>query len=212
LRPCGGRSGDGCMIDRRVLFFGDSLVAGVGDPEGRGWVGRIVASSFEAGMPLTAYNLGVRRETSVEVAARFHAEAVPRLIPGAECSVVFSFGANDATIEAGRLRVDPERSLESLGAVLNRAGGLDLRALVVGPAPVDDAEQTDRIEALSRSSGRICAERSVPFVDTVGELRDSEVWCQEVAAGDGAHPSAPGYELLADLILRAGWHDWLQAA
>ena len=44
--------------DRRVLFFGDSIVAGVGDPEGRGWVGRVVAASFASGLPLTAYPLG----------------------------------------------------------------------------------------------------------------------------------------------------------
>jgi hypothetical protein len=82
------------MIDRRVLFFGDSLVAGVGDPEGRGWVGRVVEASFGAGMPLTAYNLGVRRETSVEIAGRWQAEAPPRLTPEAECSVVFSSAAS----------------------------------------------------------------------------------------------------------------------
>jgi lysophospholipase L1-like esterase len=199
------------MIDRRVLFFGDSLVAGVGDPEGRGWVGRIVASSFEAEMPLTAYNLEVRRQTSVEIAARFQAEVTPRLTPGADCGVVFSFGANDTTIEAGRLRVEPERSLESLCAAIDLAGGLDLRTLVVGPAPVDDGGQTDRIEALSRASSEICEERSVPFVDVVCELRDSEVWRQELTAGDGAHPGAPGYGLLADLVLTAGWHDWLRA-
>lgn len=50
--------------DRRVLFFGDSLVAGVRDPAGKGWVGRVVAASFAEGLALTAYNLGVRGETS----------------------------------------------------------------------------------------------------------------------------------------------------
>jgi hypothetical protein len=47
------------MADRRILFFGDSLVAGVGDPSGDGWVGRVVAASCAAGLPVTAYNLGV---------------------------------------------------------------------------------------------------------------------------------------------------------
>src|SRR4029077_13817605 len=44
--------------ERRVLFFGASLVAGVGDPAGLGWVGRVVAASFALDVPLTAYNLG----------------------------------------------------------------------------------------------------------------------------------------------------------
>lgn len=133
------------MIDRRVLFFGDSLVAGVGDPEGRGWVGRVVTASFGAEVPLTAYNLGVRRQTSVEVAARWQAEAAPRLSPAADCSVVFSFGANDTTIENGCLRVEPEDSLAALVAVIDRATDANLPALIVGPAPVDDEPQTNRI-------------------------------------------------------------------
>jgi acyl-CoA thioesterase-1 len=67
------------VVDRRVLFFGDSLVAGVSDPMGLGWVGRVVAASFAAGTPLTAYNLGVRAETSVQLASRWRQETGPRL-------------------------------------------------------------------------------------------------------------------------------------
>jgi acyl-CoA thioesterase I len=40
-------------------------VAGTGDAEARGWVGRIATE-----VPMTAYNLGVRRETSTQVLAR----------------------------------------------------------------------------------------------------------------------------------------------
>lgn len=198
------------MIDRRVLFFGDSLVAGVGDPEGRGWVGRVVEACFQVGAPITSYNLGVRRQTSVEIADRWQAEAGPRLTPGAECSVVFSFGANDTTIEDGHLRVEPERSLESLGAVIDQAVALELRMLVVGPAPVDDDTQTSRISALSANFEKLCEERRVPFVDVVGELRDSEIWQHEVRTGDGAHPAAQGYALLADLLFKRGLGEWLR--
>jgi acyl-CoA thioesterase I len=75
------------VSDRRLLFFGDSLIAGVGDPTGRGWVGRVVAASFENGLPLTGYNLGVRRETSEQVAGRWHDEALPRMLPEADASM-----------------------------------------------------------------------------------------------------------------------------
>lgn len=43
--------------DRRVLFVGDSIVAGVGDPQGRGWVGRIGEAAWASGLPPTAYAL-----------------------------------------------------------------------------------------------------------------------------------------------------------
>lgn len=39
-----------------VCFVGDSFVAGFGDPEHRGWVGRVAAGSAA-----TVYNLGIRR-------------------------------------------------------------------------------------------------------------------------------------------------------
>jgi hypothetical protein len=44
------------MANRRVIFFGDSHVAGVGDPSGLGRGARVVAASFASGTPLTAYN------------------------------------------------------------------------------------------------------------------------------------------------------------
>jgi hypothetical protein len=46
-------------------------------------------------------------------------------------------------------------------------------------------------------------------VAVVGELRDSEVWREELRAGDGAHPGAAGYALLTDLVLANGFADWL---
>jgi len=88
------RADPAAIGDRRVLFFGDSFVAGVGDPTGLGWVGRVVAASHAAGAAMTAYNLGVRGETSVEVAVRWRAESRPRMVADAGYGVVFSFGVN----------------------------------------------------------------------------------------------------------------------
>ncbi len=108
----------------RVACFGDSFVAGVGDPLGQGWVGRVVAAAFAAGQPLTAYNLGVRRETSVDVATRWQREAQPRLPAGVERRVVVCVGANDTTVEDGVQRVASAQSC----AALDAAGGYDVLA------------------------------------------------------------------------------------
>jgi acyl-CoA thioesterase-1 len=54
----------------RICFFGDSFVNGTGDDDALGWVGRAVASARHAGRDVTAYNLGVRGDTSADVAAR----------------------------------------------------------------------------------------------------------------------------------------------
>ncbi|MGY4098205.1 hypothetical protein ACW2Q0_01365 [Nocardia sp. R16R-3T] len=42
--------------DLRVCFIGDSFVAGVGDPQGLGWVGRPAAGTYTTGQPLAADN------------------------------------------------------------------------------------------------------------------------------------------------------------
>ena len=200
------------MTDRRVLFFGDSLVASAGDPTGLGWVGRVVAASFSAGLPITSYNLGVRGETSVQVAARVRQETGPRLSSGADTRVVVSFGANDTTIEDGGRRVEAERSRGALGEILERGAGIGLPVLVVGPAPVDGAEQNRRIQRLSADFGELCAASGVPFVAVIEALLASDVWSKQVADGDGAHPGAAGYEALAQLVLAGGWMDWLRSS
>lgn len=199
------------MDDLRVLFFGDSFVAGVGDPRGQGWVGRAVTAAFAAGRPLTAYDLGVRRETSVEVAVRWRFEATPRLVRDADCRVVFAVGANDTTLERDSPRVDPDRSCLALGKMLDQAAGLRLPAAVAGPPPVGDAAQQARVVALTDAFAEVCARRGVPFWPVAETLLASPTWLDEAAAGDGAHPAAGGYELLAQTLLDAGLLAWLQA-
>ena len=197
------------MADRRVLFFGDSLVAGVGDPVGLGWVGRVVAASFGAGLPVTGYNLSVRGETSVQIGSRWRQETRARFGPGADTRVVLSFGTNDATIAGGQRRVGEDGSCGAVRVILERAAMIGVPAFVVGPAPVDDPEQNRRIQALSVAFGNVCAARGTPFVSVVESLLASHVWRGQVAHGDGAHPAAEGYEALAQLVLASGWTDWL---
>lgn len=204
----------GCPLsaDRRVLFLGDSFVAGAGDPAALGWPGRVCAAAWAAGVPVTPYNLGVRRETSEEVAARWRAEAGPRLAAGADCRVTVSFGANDMVCEGDGPRLAPARSAEVLAALLGEAASLGLPAFVVGPAPVGDPRDDRRIVALTARYAHVAAAAAVPFVPVAPALLATPVWRAEAAAGDGAHPGAGGYAALADLVLAGGWLDWLRSA
>ena len=197
-------------IDRRVLFFGDSFVAGVGDPTGRGWVGHVVEASFAAGLPLTAYNLGVRRETVVEVAARWEDEARPRLRADAAYGVVVGVGVNDTTVQDGGLRVDPGLAVDALGRVLDGVAALGLPVFVVGPGPSGDKAQDERIRTLSAAFAGVAAGRGVPFVAVLDALCADASWTAEAAAGDGTHPGAGGYAALARLVLDSGWTAWLE--
>lgn len=67
------------MSDVRICFVGDSFVNGTGDPDYLGWTGRICVRTRQEGHDITYYNLGVRRETSIDIAARWQEEVSRRL-------------------------------------------------------------------------------------------------------------------------------------
>src|SRR5258705_13241464 len=89
------------MAQMRVCFIGDSFVSGTYDDECLGWVGRIAAAARKRNHDLSAYNLGIRGETSVQTARRWRAEAEVRQSPQQEGRLGFEFGVNDAREEAG---------------------------------------------------------------------------------------------------------------
>ena len=197
--------------DLRVCFVGDSFVAGVGDREHLGWTGRLCAASERAGLPVTRYVLGVRRQTTAEVAARWASECRIRLAGGDWAPrVVLSTGVNDTTEEDGGVRLDPRRSVAALEEMISGAAGAGWPVLVVGPPAVADDAQNQRIADLDELFARTCAAHGVPYVPVVATLAADPTWRAEVAAGDGAHPGAAGYALLADLV-RPSWERWIAA-
>jgi acyl-CoA thioesterase I len=199
----------GKAAPRCVLFLGDSLVAGVGDEDGGGWVARIIAACHTRGMPVTAYNLGVRGETSLQVAARWRAEAAPRMRAGADHRLVVSFGTNDTTIEDGAVRTNPEHSTRALSGILDQAQSLGFAPFVIGPAALDDDDQNARIADLTARFAGVCEQHGTPFIGLLEPLLASSVWMSEVAEGDGAHPGAAGYESLTRVLLDGGLLGWL---
>lgn len=176
--------------DVRVCFVGDSFVAGYGDPEHRGWVGRVAA-----GAAVTAYNLGIRRDSSADVLARWAAECGRRLPAEVDGRIVMSFGVNDVVQD-----VAPATSVANLAALLDEIAQAGHRVLVVGPPPVADDARNALIMALSSAFAVVCDAAGVPFVAVVDTLVADPVWRAEVAAGDGAHPGAAGYARLATLV------------
>lgn len=191
--------------DHRVCFVGDSFVQGTGDAAGGGWVLRVTAAAADAGYDITAYNLGVRRDTSADIAARWQAECDARL--RAECSpyLVFSFGANDMTADGTSLRVPMPASLENFRNILTEARAR-CPVLVIGPPPVGEAGQDTRIIALCATYALLAAELGVPYLPLAESLTNDPAWKRAVAAGDGTHPGGSGYALVAERVLQ--WPAW----
>ncbi|TXH05515.1 MAG: hypothetical protein E6R07_01520 [Nevskiaceae bacterium] len=191
--------------DQRICFVGDSFVAGVGDPEHLGWVGRVCARAAADGHALTAYNLGVRRETSADISGRWQAECARRLPPGCSARVVFSFGVNDMVMEAGRERVAPPDSAANLQRLLE-AARRHYDVAMIGPPPVADEALDQRVAALTQRYSDLCAQLSLPYLPMHAALHASDAWMHEVRLGDGAHPRAAGYAAFAARV--ADWKDW----
>src|SRR5688572_23930749 len=143
-----------------LVFLGASLVAGVGDPKGQGWVTRVVGRTHHPDLELTAYNLGVRGNTSADVLARWRAECAPRWAGRAEKRLVVSVGANDAATG-----VTLARHRLNLANILDDASSLGIGTFVVSPPPTDDEELNGKLDVLVESQGDVCSRRNVPFVD-----------------------------------------------
>ncbi len=192
--------------DHRVCFIGDSFVQGAGDPECRGWVGRVAAHARTSGFDVSAYNLGVRGNTSGDVLARWERESVLRYPPGCARYIVFSFGANDAYHENGASRVAEEASADNFSRLL-QAARAQHQLLAVGPPPVsDDPAHDHRIVQLCTRYQERAQALAIPYLPLASRLLANDVWRRDVAVQDGTHPGAAGYALLAALVLE--WPAW----
>jgi lysophospholipase L1-like esterase len=190
----------------RICFVGDSFVNGTGDPSCLGWAGRICVAAQQLGHDITYYNLGIRRQTSTDIAHRWKAEVSCRLPEGCDGRIVFSFGVNDTVLEHGKVRVEVAESVENTRQILS--GALHMfPTIMVGPSPGMNEEQNLRIAHLSDSFARVCDELGVPYLPVLASLQQSGVWSREAAANDSAHPRAAGYAALADLV--QNWSAWL---
>jgi lysophospholipase L1-like esterase len=191
--------------DIGLCFVGDGFVAGYGDPKALGWVSRVVGRTTTQDADLTAYNLGVRDDSSADVMQRWRSECAPRWAGRSERRLVVGVGARD--VPAG---VSTARSRLNLANVLDEAATSGIATFVVGPTPTLDADTNARIEVLAGAQADVCDRRNVPFVDCFRPLVHHDQWLSDLAAGDGVHPGQAGYGLIAWLVLHYGWQRWLQ--
>lgn len=191
--------------DLRICFVGDSYVNGTNDPAYLGWTGRIAIAARRKGYPLTYYNLGVRRETSSDIARRWRQEVQVRFPSSCMPFVVFAFGANDTTVEGGLPRVAETQSVENARRILH-AAKQRYAVVMIGPPPNADLEQNQRTRRLSALFAEVARSEGAPFLAVFEHLAADAVWMSEVCAGDGAHPNAGGYAKLAALV--ESWPDW----
>jgi lysophospholipase L1-like esterase len=192
--------------DVALVFLGSSLVVGLGDPKGQGWVTRVVGRTHHPDVELTAYNLGIRGDTSADLLGRWRTEVPLRWAGRTERRLVISTGTDDVT--AG---ITLARHRLNLANLLDDATSNGVSTFVIGPPPTADTETNDRLAVLVEAQADVCGRRSVPFVDCFTPLNGHDQWRSELAASTiPDHPGQAGYGLIAWLVLHNGWGDWLR--
>ena len=197
------------MAQMRICFIGDSFVSGAYDDECLGWAGRIAAAARKRNHDVSAYNLGIRGETSVQIARRWRAEAEVRQSPQQEGRLVFEFGVNDVREVAGRRQLQSAQSMDAAGEILQAARRWK-PTLMIGPPPGGDDGRNMRVKQLSDAFAKLCAELKVPYFDSYTPLVNSPTFIANTRSVDGTHPSADGYAEWARVIDRwSAWREWL---
>ena len=171
---------------------------GTGDEAALGWTGRLCAAANTSNIPITYYNLGIRRDTSKDILLRWENECSLRLPDSCDGRVVISCGTNDAAIENGKVRVDSVESCTNVRSILRRAK--QYTVLMVGPPPVLDDEQNERIKDLSLAFAYETQALGVPYIDLFSALCSDSAYKREVSRNDGAHPRSEGYSRMAHIV------------
>jgi len=216
------------MTELRICFVGDSITQGTKDDTALGWPGRLVAAARAQGHDLTCYNLGIRRDTSKDIERRWKAEVEARLPATAPGAVVFMFGINDMQSADGNLfRVPPPESAKAARAMIAEAKER-WPVLWISPVPPVPGHRTKdafpdleedyvnvRAKKLVEAYAHVAKELEVPYLDLYTPLSTRSFtrwrWLRALKAGDGIHPTANGYALMARLIGRwDAWRDWLE--
>ena len=197
------------MAQMRICFIGDSFVSGAYDDECLGWVGRICAAARRRKHDVSPYNLGVRGETSVQIARRWRTEAEMRQSPQQEGRLVFEFGVNDAREVNGKRQIEAAQSLLTAREVLATAAAWK-PTLMIGPPPGGDQARNVRVKELSDGIAKLCGELGVPYFDSFTALTASSIFIPSTKSVDGTHPNAAGYAEWSRLIDEwPAWREWL---
>jgi acyl-CoA thioesterase-1 len=169
-----------------VVFFGDSLTAGQGVSSEEAFPALLAARMRAAGIELSAVNLGKSGETTAGGLSRLDCVLDQR-----PAVLVLELGVND-----GLMRVSLDRIARNLAVIIERAQAAGARVLLVGmklPLTYDPAYRNGFEKVYADLAGRYRV-AFLPFLlEGVGGV-------PRLNQGDGLHPTAEGYRVVASVV------------
>jgi lysophospholipase L1-like esterase len=193
------------MINR-ILCFGDSLVLGVGDSKGLGWVGRLNLEHHNKNLRNFIYNLGDYGETSSELLNRFEIEARKRFerTNNFNYSFIIATGINDTriNIKSGKEKVKIDDFKNNIQKLINLCKIMKKEVIFLGLTPVIEEKVQNRMgtkfinSKISEYNDVIkkqCEKNNIEFIDIFDKINENMIL-------DGIHPNDKGYNLIAKEI------------
>jgi lysophospholipase L1-like esterase len=186
--------------ERRVVFMGDSITDN--------W-SKTSFGGFFPGKPYV--NRGIGAQTTGQMLIRFRADVIalkPRV-------VVILAGTNDVSGNAGP--VAPEAIQDNLASMAELARVAGIKVVLASLLPVTDAKvdasgkpiqrTTDRppetLRALNGWIARYARKHGHVFLDYFTAMIDERGALKAELTGDGLHPNAAGYTIMAPLAEKA---------
>jgi len=172
--------------ERVIVALGDSLTAGLGVAADEAYPARLEARLAREGYTYRVVNAGVSGDTTAGGLRRV--DWVLRAKP--EIAIV-ALGAND-----GLRAQSPQTMRENLTAIVKRLQAAGARVLLVGMRlpPNYGADYTNEFQAVFPEVARSTGAAFMPF------LLDGVAADTRLNQPDGIHPSAAGYQVIADRL------------
>jgi acyl-CoA thioesterase-1 len=172
--------------ERVIVALGDSLTAGLGVAADEAYPARLEARLAREGYAYRVVNAGVSGDTTAGGLRRV--DWVLRAKP--EIAIV-ALGAND-----GLRAQSPQAMRENLTAIVKRLQAAGARVLLVGMRlpPNYGADYTAQFQAVFPEVARSTGAAFMPF------LLDGVAADTRLNQPDGIHPTAAGYQVIADRL------------
>jgi lysophospholipase L1-like esterase len=191
------------MLPQKIVVFGGSSIAGVGDPVGGGFIDRLKRWHQLQNPTNILFNLGVNGDTTNELISRLLPEAALRK-PGL---IIISVGSNDV-YRKDSINAPKQTTLENYKSNIHKLieQSLSLCPVVFLSAfPINESKTTPMKgwghttfylkkdqEEYQEAAKQICLDLNIPYCDVYSEWlkHDYTTWLTE----DGLHANPAGHE------------------